>query len=50
LGWLDRGVKEKQVPCKTVCKAFQVKLVEIMPRVCKAVFKAMVGYFEESQV
>jgi hypothetical protein len=31
-------------------KAFQVKLVERMPRVCKAVIKAKVGTFEESQI
>jgi hypothetical protein len=30
---------------KTVGKAFQVKLVERMPKVCKAVIKAMGGYF-----
>jgi hypothetical protein len=30
---------------KNVGKAFQVKLVERMPRVCKAVIKAKVGYF-----
>jgi hypothetical protein len=35
---------------KTVGKAFQVKLVERMPSVCKAVIKAMGGYFEESQI
>jgi hypothetical protein len=35
---------------KTVGKAFQVKLVERMPRVCKAVIKAKGGYFEESQI
>jgi hypothetical protein len=29
---------------KTVGKAFQVKLVEIMPRACKAVIKAKGGY------
>jgi hypothetical protein len=34
---------------KTVGKAFQVKLVERMPRVCKAV-KAKGDYFEESQI
>jgi hypothetical protein len=33
---------------KTVGKAFQMKLVERMPRVCKAVIK--VGYFEESKI
>jgi hypothetical protein len=35
---------------KTVGKAFQVKLVERMPRVCKAVIKAKSGYFEESKI
>jgi hypothetical protein len=34
---------------KTVGKAFQVKLVKIMSRVCKTV-KAKGGYFEESQI
>jgi hypothetical protein len=34
---------------KTVERAFQVKLVERMPRMCKAVIKAKGGYFEESQ-
>jgi hypothetical protein len=33
---------------RTVGKAFQVKLVERMSRVCKAVIKAKGGYFEES--
>jgi hypothetical protein len=33
---------------KTVGKAFRVKLVERMTRVCKAVIKAKGGYFEES--
>ena len=31
---------------KTVGKAFQVKLVERMPRVCKAVIKVKGDYFE----
>ena len=31
---------------KTVVKAFQVKLVERMPRVCKAVIKAKGGYLK----
>ena len=35
---------------KTVWKAFQVKLVEGMQRVCKPVIKAKGGYFEESQI
>jgi transposase-like protein len=35
---------------KTVGKAFQVKLVERMPRVCKAVIKTKVGYFEEPKI
>jgi hypothetical protein len=34
----------------TVGNAFQVKLVERMPRVCKAIIKAKLGYFEESQI
>jgi hypothetical protein len=37
-------------PFKTVGKAFQVKLVERMPRVCKAVIKAKGGYFEQSKI
>ena len=35
---------------KTVGKAFQVKLVERMPRVCKAFIKSKRGYFEESKI
>jgi thioredoxin reductase len=35
---------------KTVGKPFQVKLVERMPRECKAVIKAIGGYFEESKI
>ena len=35
---------------KTVGKAFQVKLVERMPRVCKTVIKAKGGYIEEYQI
>jgi hypothetical protein len=35
---------------KTVGKAFQVKLVERMPSMCKAVIKSKGGYFEESQI
>ena len=35
---------------KIVEKAFQVKLVERMPRLCKAVIKAKGGYFEESKI
>ena len=35
---------------KTVEKALQVKLVERMPRVCKAVIKAKGGYFEKSKI
>jgi hypothetical protein len=31
---------------KTVGKAFQVKLVERIPRVCKAVIKAKDGYLK----
>ena len=56
---LDRRVKEKQPTSalsicgnsfKTVGKAFQVKLVERMPRLCKAVIKAKCGYFEEFKI
>ena len=51
---LDRRAKEKQPTStqhmwelfKTVGKAFQVKLVERMPRVCKAVIKAKGGYLK----
>ena len=35
------------IPSKTVGKTFLMKLVEWMPRVCKAVIKAKGGYFEE---
>jgi hypothetical protein len=35
---------------KTVGKAFLMKLVERMPRVCKDVINAKGGYFEESQI
>ena len=35
---------------RTVGKTFQVKLVERMPRVCKAVIKANGGFFEESKI
>jgi hypothetical protein len=35
----------------SICgNAFQVKLIERMPRVCKAVIKAKGGYFEESKI
>jgi hypothetical protein len=34
---------------KTIGKAFQVMLVERMPRVCKAVIQAKGGYFEGSK-
>jgi hypothetical protein len=51
---LDRRVKESSQQVLSICgnsfktvgKAFQVKLIEIMPRVCKAVIKAKGGYFE----
>ena len=35
---------------KTVGKAFLMKLVERMSRVCKAVIKAKGGYYEESKI
>ena len=55
---LNLSVKEKQPTSaqhmwnsfKTVGKAFQVKLVERMPSVCKAVIKAEGGYFQESKI
>ena len=34
----------------TVGKAFHVKLIERMPRVCKTVINAKGGYFEESKI
>jgi hypothetical protein len=34
----------------TVVKSFQVKLVERMPRVFKAVIKAKRGYFEDFKI
>jgi hypothetical protein len=37
-------------PSRLLKKTFQVKLVERMPRVCKAVIKARGGYFEECQI
>jgi hypothetical protein len=35
---------------KTAGKAFQVKLVEGMPKLCNVVIKAKGGYFEKSQI
>ena len=35
---------------KTVVKAFLMKLVERMPRLCKVIIKAKGGYFEESKL
>jgi hypothetical protein len=35
---------------QTVGNAFQVKLVEKIPRVCKSVINAKGGYFEESKI
>ena len=50
---LDHRVKEMQPTSDSICgnsfktvgKAFQVKLVERMPRVCKTAIKAKGGYF-----
>ncbi|CDQ97195.1 unnamed protein product [Oncorhynchus mykiss] len=50
---LDRRVKESSQQVLSICgnsfknvgKAFLMKLVERMPRVCKAVIKAKSGYF-----
>ena len=52
---MDRRKSSQQVLSicgnfKTVGKAFLMKLVERMPRVCKAVIKAKGGYFEESKI
>ena len=55
---LDRRVKESSQQMLSICgnyfktvgKAFQVKLVERMPRECKAVIKAKGGNFEESKL
>ena len=56
---LDCRVKKKAAnkcsayvgtPSKTVGKAFLMKLVERIPRVCKAAIKAKCGYNEESQI
>ena len=54
---LDHRLKGKQptsarhmwTSFKTFGKAFQVKLVERIPRVCKTGIKANGGYFEESK-
>ena len=59
---LGRRVKEKQTTSaqhhwellqdcwKTIPGDYLMKLIERMPRVCKAVIKAKGGYFEESQI
>ena len=36
--------------CKTISGKYLMKLIERMPRVCKAVIKAKGGYFEESKI
>ena len=54
---LERRVKENSQQVLSVCgnsfntvgKSFQVKLVERIPRVCKAILKAKGGFFEESK-
>ena len=53
MSWTAEGRKSGQQVLRicgnsfnTVGKSFQVKLVERMPRVCKAVIKAKGGYFE----
>ena len=55
--WTTEGMKSSEQVLricgnsfKTVGKAFFMKLVERMPRVCKAVIKSKGGYFEESQI
>ncbi|XP_071211950.1 RNA-binding motif, single-stranded-interacting protein 1-like isoform X3 [Salvelinus alpinus] len=54
MSWTAEGMKSSQKVLsicgnsfKTVGKAFQVKLVERIPRMCKAVIKTKGGYFEE---
>ena len=55
---LDHRVMEKQQQVLSICgnsfktvgKAFLMKLVERMPRVCTAVIKAKGGYFEEYKI
>jgi len=59
---LDRRVKERQPTSaqhmwellqdcwKSIPGDYLMKLVERMPRVCKAVIKAKGGYFEESKI
>ena len=59
---LDRRVKAKQPTSaqhlwellqdcwKTIPGDYLMKLIERMPRVCKAVIKAKGGYFEESKL
>jgi hypothetical protein len=56
MSWTAVKEKQQQVPSicgnsfKAVGKAFLMKLVERMPRVCKALIKAKDGYFEESKI
>ena len=57
MSWTAEGRKSSQQVLsicgnsfKTVGKAFEGKLIERMPRVCKAVIKAKGGYFEESKI
>jgi transposase len=49
---LDHRVKEKQPTSDQYMSPSRLleKLVERMPRVCKAVIKVMGGYFKESQM
>ena len=59
---LDRSVKDRQSTSaqhmwellqdcwKSIPGDYLMKLVERMPRVCKAVIKAKGGYFEESKI
>ena len=59
---MDRREKEKQPTsarhlweliqdfCKTIPGDYLMKLIERMPRVCKAVIKAKGGYYEESKI
>uniref|UniRef100_A0A667X851 Tc1-like transposase DDE domain-containing protein n=1 Tax=Myripristis murdjan TaxID=586833 RepID=A0A667X851_9TELE len=61
-GELDHRVKAKRPTCakhlwellqdcwKTISGDYLLKLIERMPRVCKAVIRAKGGYFEETRI
>ena len=53
---VSNALRRKEIPqmntyqLKCIPGDYLMKLVERMPRVCKAVIKAKGGYFEESQI